>query len=382
MTNKSADLDYEIFLIDHLERFVFSNLKSYLHSPLRTLHPTLLLVKSEERFKSMIYYLHSIDLFKESEIEKQIRLYPYLDPETNPGVERDSVRKLDSEMLPKHYDEVLTAIKTFRHSIQKQEDIDKIIEYRKNAFQIYAFHQDTKVIGLVPEEIKVHLEQTQRSNLSRANDQIKLKAFNTYLENFYTTYVVHPESLWKELGFTEVTLRSIRKFQKLLNTCNRNEKQENELKQLFKEHKNRFDSLLGYLCNKPEKNYHEMLLKHFAVKVAEINYHNYRIDLLLGIAAPNFWACYEVKRPEKNKTYFYPHNVKELNDMKIKNNRIKSKYNQYFNSLEKQMTHYTTEGENLIKSRKSKKAHQDYFNFIKLLLEENHDLKIKLEKLV
>jgi hypothetical protein len=64
MANKSADLDYEIFLIDHLERFVFSNLKSYLHSPLRTLHPTLLLVKSEERFKSMIYYLHSIDLFK------------------------------------------------------------------------------------------------------------------------------------------------------------------------------------------------------------------------------------------------------------------------------------------------------------------------------
>lgn len=45
------------------------------------------------------------------------------------------------------------------------------------------------------------------------------------------------------------------------------------------------------------------------------------------------------------------------------------------------MTHYTTEGENLIKSRKSKKAHQDYFNFIKLLLEENHDLKNKIRKI-
>lgn len=125
-----------------------------------------------------------------------------------------------------------------------------------------------------------------------------------------------------------------------------------------------------------------MLLKHFAAKVAELNYQNYRIDLLLGIAAPVFWASYEVKRPEKNKTYFYPHNVKELNNLKIKNNRIKSKYNQYFDSLEKQMTLNPTEGENLIKSSKSKKAHQDYFNFIKLLLEENQDLKIKLEKLV
>lgn len=382
MINIDQDLDYEINLVNHLERFVLSNLKTWFHSPLRLIDPKIFLIQDEEKFKSAVYNLHLKGLFKESEAEKQNRLYPYFDPETNPGLEHDSMKKLDSEMLPKHYDDVLTAIKTFRHSIQKQADIEKIIEYRKDAFQIYAFHQDTKVIGLVPEEIKVHLEQTQRSNLSRANDQIKLEAFTTYLENFYTTHAIHPKLLWKELGFTEVTLRSIRKFQKLLNTCNRNEKQENELKQLFKEHKIRFDSLLGYLCNKPEKKYQEMLLKHFAAKITEINYQNYRIDLLLGIAAPVFWASYEVKRPEKNKTYFYPHDIKELNDLKIKNNRIKSKYNQYFNSLEKQMTLYPTENENLIKSSKSKKAHQDYFNFIKLLLEENHDLKIKLEKLV
>lgn len=252
MINIDQDLDYEINLVNHLERFVLSNLKTWFHSPLRFIDPKLFLIQDEEQFKSAVYNLHLEGLFKESEAEKQNRLYPYFDPETNPGLEHDSMKKLDSEMLPKHYDDVLTAIKIFRHSIQIQADIDKIIENRKNVFQIYAFHQDTKVIGLVPEEIKAHLEQTQRSSLSRVNDQIKLEAFTTYLENFYTTHAVHPESLWKELGFTEVTLRSIRKFQKLLNTSNRNEKQENELKQLFKEHKNRLDSLLAkYWIKRP-----------------------------------------------------------------------------------------------------------------------------------
>ncbi|WP_234856996.1 hypothetical protein [Acinetobacter junii] len=382
MTNKSADLDYEIFLIDHLERFVFSNLKSYLHSPLRTLHPTLLLVKSEERFKSMIYYLHSIDLFKESEIEKQIRLYHYLDPETNPCVERDSVRKLDSEMLPKHYDEVLTAIKKFRFAVQNQVGMHQISELRKQTFHIYAFHQDTKNIELVPNEIKTHIEQTQRSDLSKENHRLKIESFTKYLEILYTAYSNNPKPLWKLLGFTDTTFQTIQKFHRLSNITNKNQRQLNELERIADGQDARFDTLIDYACKKANNYFNCSLIHHYEAKVRSLEHKNNMIDQLLGIEPSAFKSPYRKKRPKRLKDYFYPHNIDQLNKMKKDNNRIKSNFKTEVERLKKQHCPELSKVKQSKNLKNTSNPTVDHHKFTLKLLDSNPDLKMRLKKLI
>lgn len=105
-------LDNQIKIINMLELFIFEKICSTLFLGS---HKSILMVSNEEDLRKAIYTLHDKGHFKESEEDKIKRLCNkpvkvfFPDQDGN-----DQVAKLDSEYRPKHYHEVLHAIRKFR----------------------------------------------------------------------------------------------------------------------------------------------------------------------------------------------------------------------------------------------------------------------------
>lgn len=278
MTAKSnsevSDLSAQIELINELEAFVFLKIGPRFISFIR-FDQTLLNPIDETSLKSsreIVYKLHDEGYFKESDEQKNKRL-------SNDPIIIDSeisYKKADHYYLPKHYHEIIQAIREFHHLAQSEKkDYKKINEARKKIFYIYAFHLDCSNITLIPNKLYKIINSIQNQKKSLYIDKIKEKVYLKLIKKFIRIYKRKQELLWRKLKFSKKQINYIHMLDQLkkmsnqqFNTKTSLNEYKKQLREMLKLHKTRFDILIAYfndfafpLVNFRLKKYYKRLEK-------------------------------------------------------------------------------------------------------------------------
>ncbi|HAV5333181.1 hypothetical protein OMP46_16715 [Acinetobacter baumannii] len=179
-------LDNQIKIINMLELFIFEKICS---TPFLGSHESILMASNEEDLRKAIYTLDDEGHFKESEEDKIKRLCNkpvkvfFPDQDGN-----DQVAKLDFEYRPKHYHEVLQAIRQFRFSL-KANALENIQTELKAIRTAYSSHADCMNQKNLPQILRHFLEQGISKSFNTYNFQrIRKQPFYNFVENYIQNY--------------------------------------------------------------------------------------------------------------------------------------------------------------------------------------------------
>lgn len=179
-------LDNQIKIINMLELFIFEKICS---TPFLGSHESILMASNEEDLRKAIYTLDDKGHFKESEENKIKRLSNkpvkvfFPDQDGN-----DQVAKLDFEYRPKHYHEVLQAIRKFRASLQANA-LENIQTELKAIRTAYSSHADCMNQKNLPPILRDFLEQGVSNSFKKYNFQrIRKQPFYNFVENYIQNY--------------------------------------------------------------------------------------------------------------------------------------------------------------------------------------------------
>lgn len=169
-----------------LELFIFEKICS---TPFLGSHESILMASNEEDLRKAIYTLDDEGHFKESEEDKIKRLCNkpvkvfFPDQDGN-----DQVAKLDFEYRPKHYHEVLQAIRQFRFSL-KANALENIQTELKAIRTAYSSHADCMNQKNLPQILRHFLEQGISKSFNTYNFQrIRKQPFYNFVENYIQNY--------------------------------------------------------------------------------------------------------------------------------------------------------------------------------------------------
>lgn len=182
----SSQLQEQILIVNALEKFIFDKIRS---SPFLSFHKSILMASNEEDLRKAIYTLIDEGHFKESEEDKIKRLCNkpvkvfFPDQDGN-----DQVAKLDFEYRPKHYHEVLQAIRQFRFSL-KANALENIQTELKAIRTAYSSHADCMNQKNLPQILRHFLEQGISKSFNTYNFQrIRKQPFYNFVENYIQNY--------------------------------------------------------------------------------------------------------------------------------------------------------------------------------------------------
>ncbi|MEQ1411694.1 hypothetical protein [Acinetobacter indicus] len=190
-------LDNQIKIINMLELFIFEKICS---TPFLGSHESILMASNEEDLRKAIYTLDDEGHFKESEEDKIKRLCNkpvkvfFPDQDGN-----DQVAKLDFEYRPKHYHEVLQAIRQFRFSL-KANALENIQTELKAIRTAYSSHADCMNQKMLPPILRNFLEQGVSKSFKKYNFQrIRKQPFYNFVESYIQNYRGRKFSSLKEV---------------------------------------------------------------------------------------------------------------------------------------------------------------------------------------
>lgn len=179
-------LDNQIKIINMLELFIFEKICS---TPFLGSHESILMASNEEDLRKAIYTLDDEGYFQELEEDKIKRLCNkpvkvfFPDQDGN-----DQVAKLDFEYRPKHYHEVLQAIRQFRFSL-KANALENIQTELKAIRTAYSSHADCMNQKNLPQILRHFLEQGISKSFDTYNFQrIRKQPFYNFVENYIQNY--------------------------------------------------------------------------------------------------------------------------------------------------------------------------------------------------
>lgn len=179
-------LDNQIKIINMLELFIFEKICS---TPFLGSHESILMASNEEDLRKAIYTLIDEGYFQELEEDKIKRLCNkpvkafFPDQDGN-----DQVAKLDFEYRPKHYHEVLQAIRKFRASLQANA-LENIQTELKAIRTAYSSHADCMNQKNLPPILRHFLEQGISKSFDTYNFQrIRKQPFYNFVENYIQNY--------------------------------------------------------------------------------------------------------------------------------------------------------------------------------------------------
>ena len=182
----SSQLQEQIQTINVLEQFIFDKICS---SPFLGFHKSILMASNEEDLRQAIYTLIDEGYFQELEEDKIKRLCNkpvkafFPDQDGN-----DQVAKLDFEYRPKHYHEVLQAIRKFRASLQANA-LENIQTELKAIRTAYSSHADCMNQKNLPPILRDFLEQGVSNSFKKYNFQrIRKQPFYNFVENYIQNY--------------------------------------------------------------------------------------------------------------------------------------------------------------------------------------------------
>ena len=169
-----------------LELFIFEKICS---TPFLGSHESILMASNEEDLRKAIYTLIDEGYFQELEEDKIKRLCNkpvkafFPDQDGN-----DQVAKLDFEYRPKHYHEVLQAIRQFRFSL-KANALENIQTELKAIRTAYSSHADCMNQKNLPQILRHFLEQGISKSFNTYNFQrIRKQPFYNFVENYIQNY--------------------------------------------------------------------------------------------------------------------------------------------------------------------------------------------------
>lgn len=182
----SSQLQEQILIVNALEKFIFDKICS---TPFLGSHKSILMASNEEDLRKAIYTLHDKGQFQESEEDKIKRLCTkpvkvfFPDKEGN-----DQVAKLDFKYRPKHYHEVLQAIRKFRFSL-KANALENIESEFNEIRTAYSSHVDCMNQKMLPPILRIFLEQGVSKSFKKYNFQrIRKQPFYNFVENYIQNY--------------------------------------------------------------------------------------------------------------------------------------------------------------------------------------------------
>lgn len=180
-----------------LELFIFEKICS---TPFLGSHESILMASNEEDLRKAIYTLIDEGYFQELEEDKIKRLCNkpvkafFPDQDGN-----DQVAKLDFEYRPKHYHEVLQAIRKFRASLQANA-LENIQTELKAIRTAYSSHADCMNQKNLPPILRDFLEQGVSNSFKKYNFQrIRKQPFYNFVENYIQNYRGRKFSSLKEV---------------------------------------------------------------------------------------------------------------------------------------------------------------------------------------
>ena len=169
-----------------LELFIFEKICS---TPFLGSHESILMASNEEDLRKAIYTLIDEGYCQELEEDKIKRLCNkpvkafFPDQDGN-----DQVAKLDFEYRPKHYHEVLQAIRQFRFSL-KANALENIQTELKAIRTAYSSHADCMNQKNLPQILRHFLEQGISKSFNTYNFQrIRKQPFYNFVENYIQNY--------------------------------------------------------------------------------------------------------------------------------------------------------------------------------------------------
>ncbi|EXE15639.1 hypothetical protein J559_0314 [Acinetobacter sp. 983759] len=190
-------LDNQIKIINMLELFIFEKICS---TPFLGSHESILMASNEEDLRKAIYTLIDEGYFQELEEDKIKRLCNkpvkafFPDQDGN-----DQVAKLDFEYRPKHYHEVLQAIRKFRASLQANA-LENIQTELKAIRTAYSSHADCMNQKNLPPILRDFLEQGVSNSFKKYNFQrIRKQPFYNFVESYIQNYRGRKFSSLKEV---------------------------------------------------------------------------------------------------------------------------------------------------------------------------------------
>ncbi|CAB1215628.1 hypothetical protein [Acinetobacter bouvetii] len=193
----SSQLQEQIQTINVLEQFIFDKICS---SPFLGFHKSILMASNEEDLRQAIYTLIDEGYFQELEEDKIKRLCNkpvkafFPDQDGN-----DQVAKLDFEYRPKHYHEVLQAIRQFRFSI-KSNALENIQSEFNKIRTTYSSHVDCMNQKMLPSILRNFLEQGVSKSFKKYNFQrIRKQPFYNFVESYIQNYRGRKFSSLKEV---------------------------------------------------------------------------------------------------------------------------------------------------------------------------------------
>lgn len=190
-------LDNQIKIINMLELFIFEKICS---TPFLGSHESILMASNEEDLRKAIYTLIDEGYFQELEEDKIKRLCNkpvkafFPDQDGN-----DQVAKLDFEYRPKHYHEVLQAIRQFRFSL-KANALENIQTELKAIRTAYSSHADCMNQKNLPQILRHFLKQGISKSFDTYNFQrIRKQPFYNFVESYIQNYRGRKFSSLKEV---------------------------------------------------------------------------------------------------------------------------------------------------------------------------------------
>ncbi|ENW90331.1 MULTISPECIES: hypothetical protein [Acinetobacter] len=179
-------LDNQIKIINMLELFIFEKICS---TPFLGSHESILMASNEEDLRKAIYTLIDEGYFQELEEDKIKRLCNkpvkafFPDQDGN-----DQVAKLDFEYRPKHYHEVLQAIRQFRFSL-KSNALENIQSEFNEIRTTYSSHIDCMNQKMLAPILRNFLEQGVSNSFKNYNFQrIRKQPFYNFVESYIQNY--------------------------------------------------------------------------------------------------------------------------------------------------------------------------------------------------
>lgn len=269
-------------------------------------------------------------LFRESEEDKIKRLCKDLVkayfPDKNGNYE---VEKLDCEYLPKHYDEIIQAIRSFHCTVEARNH-DEIERLYRTLLRDYSTHRDCYNLKDIPESLQQTIHQIQNSFLSQEADKIKEKAYIDFVKEFIKKYEYDHVFLWNALNFSrqdqntlkELSFLSFRFIGPLKNKFAI--RQLNSKIQSLKPKKNiLFEQLMEYLDKKATAYVREILIQMYDQKEKTYKKQQGNIDKLLQTYFKKYQTKIlnrkqQVKIIAKIKTKFNPQIIQILEDKQEK----------------------------------------------------------------
>ena len=281
----SSQLQEQILIVNALEKFIFEKIRS---TPFLGSHKSILMASNEEDLRKAIYTLHDEGLFRESEEDKIKRLCKdpvkaYF-PDKNGNYE---IEKLDCEYLPKHYDEIIQAIRSFHCTVEARNH-DEIERLYRTLLRDYSTHRDCYNLKDIPESLQQTIHQIQNSFLSQEADKIKEKAYIDFVKGFINKYQDSHEHLWDELKFSKQDKKTLRELALLLNKLKgpfKNKFEERQLKSQIrpkvKTQQILLERLTEYLNIRAELYVRTTIKKMYSRKEKMYKKQNVNIDILL-----------------------------------------------------------------------------------------------------